>query len=99
MTRFRLFVLILLFSALFVFLMGAGGYYLWETRLMVWAWSPMFLCFVADYFLGWRWTKRHNLPPTEAEPQVYWTDRDKLAWEKVTAKASSFDKISPEQLE
>jgi uncharacterized protein len=99
MTRFRLFILILLFTAPFVFLMGAGGYYLWETRLMVWAWIPMFLCFVVAYFLAWRWTKRHNLPPTDAEPPLYWTDRDKLAWEKVAEKAKSFEKVTTEQLE
>jgi predicted GTPase len=99
MTRFRLFVLILLFTAPFVFLMGAGGYYLWETGWMVWAWIPMFLCFVAAYFFAWRWTRRQNLPPTDAEPPGYWTDRDKAAWEKVVEKAKSFDKITTEQLE
>ena len=99
MTRFRLFLLILLFTAPFVFLMGAGGYHLWETGWMVWAWIPMFVCFVLAYFLAWRWTKRQNLPPTEAEPPGYWTDRDKLAWEKVVEKAKSFEKITTEQLE
>src|SRR5688500_7544265 len=99
MTRFRLFVLILLFTAPFAFLMGAGGYHLWETGWMVYAWIPMFLCFAVAYFLAWRWTKRNSLPPTDAEPPVYWTDRDKLAWEKVVEKAKSFDKITTEQLE
>src|SRR5262245_31800140 len=83
MTRFRLIVLILLFAAPFVFLMGMGGYYLWETGWMVWAWIPMFLCFVLAYFFAWRWTKRKHLPPTDSEPPGYWTERDKAAWEKV----------------
>jgi predicted GTPase len=99
MTRFRLFVLILLFSAPFAFLMGAGGYHLWNTGWMVYAWIPLFLCFAAAYFLAWRWTKRESLPPTDVTPPGYWTDRDKAAWGKVVEKGQSFDKISPEQLE
>ena len=99
MTRFRLFVLILLFTAPFVVLMGAGGYHLWQTGWMVWAWIPMFLCFVAAYFFAWRWTKRTGLPATAAAAPLYWTDRDKAAWEKVLAKAKSYEKVTGEQLE
>lgn len=99
MTRFRLFVLILLFTAPFVFLMGAGGYHLWLTGWMVWATIPMFLCFAAAYFFAWRWTRRKSLPPTDADPAMYWTERDKLAWEKVLAKAKSYEKVTGEQLE
>src|SRR5207249_3398441 len=71
----------------------------WETRLMVLAWIPMFLCFGLAYFLAWRWTKRHNLPPTDSNPPGYWTDRDKAAWEKVVEKAKSFEAVTTEQLE
>jgi predicted GTPase len=99
MTRLRLFVLIVLFSAPFAFLMGAGGYHLWETGWMVWAWIPMFLSFALAYFCAWRWTKRTGLPPTDAPPPMYWTDRDKQAWDKVLAKAKSFDKVTTDQLE
>src|SRR6266545_2685479 len=99
MTRLRLIVLILMFTAPFLFLMGAGGYHLWETGWMVWAWIPMFLCFVFAYFLAWRWTKRKNLPPTDAQAQGYWTERDNAAWEKVLAKAKSYEKITGEQIE
>ena len=100
MTRFRLIILILLFTTPFAFLMGVGGYHLWETGWMVWAWIPMFLCFVTAYFLGWRWTKRQNLPPTDdVRPPGYWTDRDKIAWEKVVEKGKSFEKVTSAQLE
>ncbi len=99
MTRFRLFVLALLFAAPFAFMMGAGGYHLWETGWMVYAWIPMFVCLVSGYFLAWRWTKRKNLPPTDVNPPGYWTERDNLAWEKVVAKAKSFEKITSEQIE
>jgi predicted GTPase len=99
MTRLRLIFLILLFAAPFAFLMGTGGYYLWKTGLMIWAWIPMFLCFVLAYFLAWRWTKRNNLPPTDTDPPGYWTARDNTAWEKVVAKAKSYEKITSEQIE
>jgi predicted GTPase len=99
MTRFRLFILALLFLAPFVFLMGAGGYHLWETGWMVWAWIPMFLCFVLAYVFAWRWTKRTHLPPTGTDAPGYWTDRDKTAWDKVIAKAKSFEKVTTDQLE
>lgn len=99
MTRFRLFVLLLLFGAPFAFLMGAGGYHLWNTGWMVYAWIPMFLCFIGAYFFAWRWTKRDSLPATDVTAPGYWTDRDKAAWEKVVAKGKSFDKITPDQLE
>jgi hypothetical protein len=99
MTRFRLIVLGLLFSAPFAFLIGAGGYHLWNTGWMVYAWIPLFLCFALAYFLAWRWTRRNSLPAPDMPPPNYWTDRDKSAWEKVVAKGKSFDKITPEQLE
>jgi len=100
MTRFRLIVLAVLFLTPFAFLMGAGGYHLWSTGWMVWAWIPMFLCFVLAYFLGWRWTKSKNLPPIdEVRPPDYWTDRDKVAWGKVVEKGKSFEKVTSAQFE
>ena len=99
MTRLRLIVLALLFIAPFAFLMGAGGYHLWNTGWMVWAWIPMFLCFVTTYFLAWRWTKRDSLPSTETDAPGYWTDRDQVAWAKVTEKAKSFEKVTTDHIE
>ncbi|MCI0701745.1 MAG: 50S ribosome-binding GTPase [Planctomycetia bacterium] len=98
MTRLRFLFLLFLFLAPFLFLMGMGGYYLWETGWMFWAWWPMILCLAVSYFLAWRWTKRPTLPPTDERPG-YWTDRDKIAWEKVVAKAKSFETITTDQLE
>jgi predicted GTPase len=99
MTRLRLTVLVLLFCAPFVFLMGEGCYHLWETGWMVWAWIPMFVCFASGYFFAWHWTKRDKLPPTDVQPPGYWTERDNAAWEKVLAKAKSYEKVTTEQLE
>ena len=100
MLKTRLAVMAVLFLAPWVFLIGAGSYYLWKSGLLFWAWWPMLLCFGLSYFLAWRWTRRNAnlLPPTETDPPNYWTDRDKLAYEKVAAKAKSYEKIGTDQL-
>jgi len=99
MTRFRLILLAVIFVAPFAFMIGVGGYHLWATGWMIYAWPPMILCMAVAYLLAWWWTRRSNLPPTDANRPGYWTDRDKLAWEKVTEKAKSFEKVTTEQLE
>ncbi len=98
MTRLRIALLIVLFVTPFAFLMGAGGYHLWTSGWMVWTWWPMVLCLALAYYLAYRWTKRSTLPPTDDHPG-YWTDRDKAAWAKVTAKAKSFEAVTTKQLE
>jgi predicted GTPase len=100
MLKTRLAVMAVLFLAPWVFLIGVGAVWLWKTGWLFWAWWPMLLCIALSYYLGWRWTRRgaNLLPPTEAQPPNYWTDRDKLAYEKVAAKAQSYDKISADQL-
>src|SRR5262245_65920148 len=97
MTRLRVLFLLVLFLAPIAFLIGLGCYHLWATG-MLWAWWPMLLCFALSYFLAWRWTQRPTLPRTDHRPG-YWTDRDKVAWEKVTAKAKSYATITTEQIE
>ena len=98
MTRLRLIFLTLLFLAPFVVLMGLGGYYLWKADAL-WVWWPLLACMGLAYFLAWRWTRRRGmLPPTEIPAPEYWTDRDKLAWEKVDAKAKSFEKVTLDQI-
>ncbi len=99
MTRARLILLVVLFAAPFAFLMGAGGLYLWRTGWMVWAWIPMFLCIATSYLLAWRWTRRASVPEPDTNPIHYWTERDRLAWSKITEKARSFEKVTAEQIE
>jgi predicted GTPase len=99
MTRFRLILLAVLFLAPFAALMGVGGYHLWSTGHMVWAWIPMFVCLSLAYFFAWRWTRRDSLPQPDATPPGYWTERDKLAWEKISEKAKSFETVTTDQLE
>lgn len=98
MTRFRVALLIVLFAAPFVALMGAGGYHLWTTGWMLWVWWPMVLSIALAYYLAWRWTRRTSLPPTDDTPG-YWTERDQAAWERVAAKARAFETVTAQQLE
>jgi predicted GTPase len=94
MTRFRLILLTLLFLTPFAVLMGIGSYHLWVAGYL-WVWWPLLACFALTYYIAWRWTRRRGaLPDTAAPPPGYWTDRDKVAWEKVEAKAKSVEKIT-----
>ena len=96
MTKFRVGVLVFLFALPWAFLVGVGSYHLWATGWLSYAWIPMFVCFALSYFFAWRWTRgRGMLPDTAAAPPNYWTDRDKLAWDKVQAKAKGYEKITP----
>ncbi|MBM3980787.1 MAG: hypothetical protein FJ304_10975 [Planctomycetes bacterium] len=99
MTRARIVLVVVFFLAPFLFMMGAGGYHLWRTGWMVWAWAPMLLCLATAYFLVWRWTRRASLPPVDMPPPGYWTERDRAAWGKVVAKAESFEKVTTDQIE
>ncbi|MCS6864402.1 MAG: GTPase [Gemmataceae bacterium] len=99
MTRFRLLVIVVFFCAPWVFLIGAGGYFLWVQGWMVWAWVPMFASLALAYYLGWRWTRRGQWPYPGTEVPPYWTARDQQAWQKVIEKAQAFEQIRVEQLE
>jgi predicted GTPase len=98
-SKWRIGVLAVLFLLPWAFLVGVGSYHLWEGGWWVWASWPMFACFAAAYLLAWHWTRgKALLPPTDAPPPNYWTDRDKAAWEKVTAKAKGYDRVTTDQL-
>ncbi|MFO0803164.1 MAG: GTPase domain-containing protein [Gemmataceae bacterium] len=99
MSKTRIAIVAVLFLAPWLFLAAAGSYHLWDRGWLFWAWWPMFASFGLAYLLAWRWTRgRQILPDTAAPPPNYWTDRDKLAWEKVDAKAKSYTAITAEQL-
>ncbi|VTT97788.1 gtp-binding protein hsr1-like protein : GTP-binding protein HSR1-related protein OS=Rhodopirellula maiorica SM1 GN=RMSM_06255 PE=4 SV=1: MMR_HSR1 [Gemmataceae bacterium] len=99
MNRLRLVLLALLFLTPFAALIGVGSYHLWEVGYL-WVWWPLLGCFALAYFLAWRWTRRGSgvLPDTDVPPPEYWTDRDRVAWEKVDAKAKSFAAVSLDQI-
>src|SRR5262245_38418691 len=98
MTRFRLILLAVLFLLPFAVLIGIGSYHLWEEGYL-WIWWPLLGIFGLTYFLAWRWTRRGGvLPNTAPPPPGYWTDRDKIAWEKVEAKVKAYEKVTLDQL-
>lgn len=98
MNRVRLVLLALLFLTPFAVLIGVGSYHLWEKGYL-WVWWPLLACFGLAYYLSYRWTRRHGvLPDTNVPAPGYWTDRDKIAWEKVDAKAKSFESVSLDQI-
>jgi predicted GTPase len=99
MSKTRIGLLAFFFLAPWLFLAGVGSWHLWETGWLFWAWWPMFASFAAAYLLAARWTRRGKLLPTQDEPPPnYWTDRDKIAWEKVEAKAKQYTAVTPELL-
>lgn len=98
LSKARIAVLAALFLLPWVFLIGVGGYHLWD-RGYTWVWWAVILLSGLTYFLAWHWTRNRSLlPPTDAPPPGYWTDRDKAAWEKVDARAKAFTSVTTEQL-
>jgi uncharacterized protein len=98
MTRLRLIVLAILFFLPFLVLLGIGVFHLKETGNL-WVWWPLLACAGLAYFLAWRWTRsQHLLPPDDTRPPEYWTERDKIAWGKVDAKAKMFEKVTLDQI-
>jgi hypothetical protein len=100
MLKTRLAAMAVLFLAPWVFLVGVGSYWLWKSGWFFWAFWPMLACMALSYYLAWRWTRKDAqlLPPPETAPPNYWTDRDKLAYDKVTAKAASYASVTVDQL-
>lgn len=99
MNRLRIALLVVLFLTPFATLIGVGSYHLWEVGYL-WVWWPLLACFGLAYFLAWRWTRRASgvLPDTAVPPPEYWTDRDKVAWDKVDARAKSYEAVSLDQI-
>ena len=110
MSKARIAAIIGLFMAPWFFLISVGGWHLfyaksgvevfgWEPSWMFWVSWPSLLCFTLSYLLAWRWTRGKGLlPDTATAPPNYWTERDTIAWGKVTAKAQSYERITTEQL-
>jgi predicted GTPase len=94
MSRWRVLVVLALVAVPFVLLAGLGSYYLWRESLWLYVWWPMAACMMAGYLLGWHWQrKKRLLHATDTPPPLHWTERDKLAWQLVEARAKAADKI------
>jgi predicted GTPase len=99
MSRWRIVVVALLTVGPFVVLAGIGSYYLWSNHLGFAFWWVMAACMSAGYVLGWYWQhKRRLLRPPNFDPPLYWTDRDKRAWELVKARAEAAPRLDPDKL-
>jgi predicted GTPase len=93
MTRARITTLVLLVALPVLFLAGAGAYHLWDRGWAFYAWWPMGLSLALAYVLAWRWQRQIRARQAEAPPPMHWTDRDRLAWQKVLDRVKQADKI------
>jgi predicted GTPase len=94
MSRWRVLVVLVLLAVPFLVLAGLGSYYLWRESLWLYVWWPMAASVMAGYLLGWHWQrKKQLLQPTDTPPPLHWTERDKLAWQLVEARAKAAAKL------
>jgi predicted GTPase len=53
----------------------------------------MGLSLAAAYVLAWRWQRQIRVRQSDEEPSLHWTDRDRLAWQKVLDRVKGVEKI------
>ncbi len=96
MSRWRIAVLLILFLAPFLFLMGVGGFHLWDRGWSFYAWWPMALCISISFLLAWYWQRKQQLlPKLDFERIPHGTDRDQEAWKIVAEKAKAAEQVPP----
>lgn len=98
LSPWRIGVLAVLFLVPVLVLVGVGSYALWLWGVSLWFSLGMILCFGSGYFLAWRWQRKNDLLRVSFRPEEYWTDRDRTAWEVVTAKAKELEGVGQSQL-
>jgi uncharacterized protein len=99
MSRWRLGVLLVLFGAPFMFMIGAGGYYLWERGWAFYTWWPMALCFLMCFALAHYWHRRKALlPKLNLEALPHGSERDREAWKLVEARVGNSGSVSSANL-
>src|SRR5437588_11963610 len=99
MPRSRVAVLAALAALPVLFLIGMGGYAVWEKHWWFYAWWPMAASLGAAYGLAWYWQRRKRLLPAEFDPAGHWTDRDREAWQLVQARAVKVKDVPIERLQ
>lgn len=99
MSRWRIGLVLGLTLAPFLFLAGAGSFYLWSLHWGFFAWWPLALCMGIGYTLGWYWQRKRLLlhPPDFTVPR-HWTERDASAWQLVEARAHAATSLPTEKL-
>ncbi|HLN26919.1 MAG TPA: GTPase [Gemmataceae bacterium] len=99
MSRWRIGVLVFLFTAPPAVLMALGGYFLWHQHWGFKAWIPMAASLTLAYILAWYWHSRKQLlPDHDFSAPMHWTDRDRLAWRLVEARAKAAASLDSEKL-
>jgi predicted GTPase len=99
MSRWRIAVLTVLALAPFVFLTALGSFYLWETNWSFRAWWIMAACWAVAYGLAWYWQRtRKLLPSPDVLSPAHWTDRDRVAWKLIEARARAAPQLDPDKL-
>jgi predicted GTPase len=94
MTRWRVIILVIFFGAPFVFLIGMGGYSLWEHHWSFYAWWPMMIVFALACILARHWQqKKQLLPAMDFEAIPHGTERDQQAWQLVARRAKAAESI------
>ncbi|HEV3236309.1 MAG TPA: GTPase, partial [Gemmataceae bacterium] len=98
MSRWRIAVVAGLILIPFIFLAGAGSYYLWTSGYGWAVWCFMAACLALGYGLGWYWQhKRQLLHHLSYAPLPQWTDRDREAWKLIEKRAEEAAKLDPNQ--
>jgi predicted GTPase len=98
MSRWRLVILASLVALPVLFFVGAGVYFVWMSGWSWWIWLPLSLCISLAWILGWRWQRKFKLLRLDTTVPLYWTDRDKQAWQLVEARAKAGAQLSPEKI-
>src|SRR5271155_745682 len=93
MSRWRLAIIAVLLCVPLAFLAAMGGYHVWKGGYGFYVWWPTTACLALGYFLAWHWLrKRKLLPPADGAAPMQWTERDKLAWKLIEARAATVGK-------
>jgi hypothetical protein len=99
-SKWRLAILTGLLAAPVLLLLGLGCWWLWlNSDIAFWLWWPMAACLALASLLSWYWQRsKQLLPPPDFQPSLAWTDRDRAAWQLVTARAEKVNTIDPDRM-
>lgn len=98
MSRWRsIFVVVLLLFPFAVYVC-AGGWALWQQRLLTWLWLPIPICWGLAFLFLRKWKKHFGPPEVETEIPLHWTPRDQAAWKIVETRSKDLGDLPPEEL-
>src|SRR5881275_680205 len=98
MSRWRIALLGVLVAPPVAAMLALASYDLWRRGWWFYAWWPMAGCYGLAYFLAGRWQRGRKLLRIDFDALPHWTDRDKLAWQRVEARAVAAKDIPIDKL-